>query len=105
MAPSWEGGLSLERIDVNGNYEPSNCKWIPLRDQWKNKRPWEEWRKPEMLPTNTSGVKGVSWSRRNNRWRAAISIRNKTVWLGDFASKTDAAEAYKKAAAERTVTK
>lgn len=34
----YQEGLSLERIDVNGNYEPSNCKWIPLREQWFNKR-------------------------------------------------------------------
>lgn len=31
-----EGGYSLERKDVNGNYEPSNCKWIPLGDQAHN---------------------------------------------------------------------
>lgn len=30
--------FSIERIDVNGNYEPSNCKWIPWKEQWKNKR-------------------------------------------------------------------
>lgn len=28
---------SLERIDVYGNYEPSNCIWIPMRDQPKNR--------------------------------------------------------------------
>jgi hypothetical protein len=31
-------GYSIERIDVNGNYEPSNCKWIPHNEQWKNRR-------------------------------------------------------------------
>lgn len=31
-------GLTLERIDVNGNYEPSNCKWIPMEEQAINKR-------------------------------------------------------------------
>lgn len=31
-------GFSLERIDVNGNYEPSNCIWIPKQNQGKNRR-------------------------------------------------------------------
>lgn len=30
--------LSIERIDVNGNYEPVNCKWITLKEQSYNKR-------------------------------------------------------------------
>ena len=34
----YEDNLSLERIDVNGNYEPSNCTWIELDEQAKNKR-------------------------------------------------------------------
>lgn len=28
---------SIERINPDGNYEPSNCKWIPHRDQSKNR--------------------------------------------------------------------
>lgn len=31
-------GYSIERIDVNGHYEPTNCEWIPMRDQRKNQR-------------------------------------------------------------------
>lgn len=31
-------GYSIERKDYNGNYEPSNCIWIPLGDQAKNRR-------------------------------------------------------------------
>lgn len=30
-------GMSIERIDINGDYEPSNCKWIALGDQAKNR--------------------------------------------------------------------
>ena len=34
----WVSGLTLERIDVDGNYEPSNCTWITLSKQQYNKR-------------------------------------------------------------------
>ncbi len=33
----YKEGLTIERVDVNGNYEPSNCKWIPSALQAKNK--------------------------------------------------------------------
>ena len=34
----YKEGLSIERINVNGNYEPNNCKWIPMKEQHRNKR-------------------------------------------------------------------
>jgi hypothetical protein len=29
---------TIERDDVNGNYEPANCRWIARKDQGRNKR-------------------------------------------------------------------
>lgn len=31
-------GKTLDRINVNGNYEPGNCRWATLSEQQKNKR-------------------------------------------------------------------
>ena len=34
----YEDDLTIDRIDVNGNYEPSNCRWVPQKEQSRNKR-------------------------------------------------------------------
>lgn len=38
LGNGYKEGLSIDRIDVNGNYEPSNCRWITVEIQNKNKR-------------------------------------------------------------------
>jgi hypothetical protein len=40
-------GYSIERVNNNGDYEPSNCKWIPKRDQSRNRRKETRPRKPQ----------------------------------------------------------
>lgn len=37
MASGYKQGLTIDRIDPDGNYEPSNCRWITISEQQKNR--------------------------------------------------------------------
>lgn len=38
MNNGYRDNLTIDRIDVDGNYEPSNCRWITMQQQGRNKR-------------------------------------------------------------------
>lgn len=38
MLNGYKDGLTIERVDYDGNYEPSNCKWIKATEQQRNMR-------------------------------------------------------------------
>ena len=38
LSHGYRDDLTIERVNVNGNYEPSNCTWIPMSEQYKNKQ-------------------------------------------------------------------
>lgn len=59
MFKGYEEGLTLERIDVNGDYCRNNCTWIPRENQSRNLR---------KFCTNTSGKTGVA----NNRLKGEV---------------------------------
>lgn len=36
MRNGYTDGLTIDRIDVNGNYEPANCRWVTQLQQYSN---------------------------------------------------------------------
>lgn len=38
MSYGYKDDLSIDRIDVNGNYSPENCRWVTMAYQNQNKR-------------------------------------------------------------------
>ncbi|RYF61353.1 MAG: AP2 domain-containing protein [Comamonadaceae bacterium] len=75
---------SLDRINNDGNYEPSNCQWSTKREQVLNQR---------MNKNNKSGVTGVRWVERHQRWVAKGHRDGKDIQLGHYIKKEDAIKA------------
>lgn len=86
------GDWPTDQIDhINGNR--SDNRWINLR-QADNK---ENSRNQSLRSTNKSGVVGVNWIQKLNKWRAQITVDGKPIHLGVFSEISDAKDARKKA--------
>ena len=77
------GECTLDRIDVNGNYEPKNCRFVNMKIQNRNRR---------LLKSNKTGYNGVFLNKKNGKYSVCINI-----FVGYFDKKEDAIKARKAA--------
>lgn len=90
IANGYSDDLSIDRINVDGNYEPNNCRWANMFTQAWNRRP---------PSSNKSGHIGVQ-IQPNQKYTAYIRRKGKRCHLGTFNTYEEAVEARERAEKE-----
>ena len=82
-------GMDVDHIDGDPlNNRRSNLRICTHNENMTNRK---------ISKNNTSGFKGVYWSKRDNNWRSQIKYNNKRIHLGCFDSLEEATKARKDA--------
>ena len=80
-----QGDETLDRINVYGSYEPSNCRWAGVQTQNRNVR---------IRPNSTTGVTGVSQTG-SGRFIAKITVGQHAYYSKVYLTVEEAAAARK----------
>ena len=82
----YKKGLRIDRINNNGNYEPSNCRYVNASLSAQNER---------TQINSTTGISGVWYRKDKKDYRVTISVNNKRKSCGCYKTLEEAKEARK----------
>ena len=83
MDNGYADNLSIDRIDTNSGYTPSNCRWTTKIQQARNR----------CLSVGRK-YKGTKLDKRSGKYEGRIVVDRKHIHLGTFMEEIDAAKAY-----------
>ena len=86
LSNGYTNELTLDRINVNGNYEPSNCRFVTSSLQAFNKGSYHQ---------GTSKLKGVN-KYSDGRWQAQIQSKGIKKNLGYYQTEEEARKVYQR---------
>ena len=105
-------GYSLERHDINGNYEPMNCSWIPMQQQSRNRRcayanrgiydpKGFQKRKVKALSTGAASVDDIPFAHKEVGWWRQFGLYHNPYVYGPMPWKRTSSKHRKSEAIER----
>lgn len=74
MANGYSDDLTIDRINNDGNYEPSNCRWITIKQQSRNTR------HNTLLTLNGEAHCLIEWSEITGITKSCIQDRLRYGW-------------------------
>jgi hypothetical protein len=87
----YKKGLSFDRIDNNGNYEPNNCRFITKKENGQKKR------RPTQAHCDKKSGLPLGVSKNGNNFRVEFWNNSKRYNIGTYPTTELASQAYQKA--------
>ncbi len=82
-------GMVIDHINGNTlDNRKSNLRICTISQNLRNKK---------IGKNNTTGYKGIYWNKKNLKWQTNIGVNGKSIHIGVYQNKIDAARAYNKA--------